>query len=616
MSTDAVAEIKSRLDIVDVVGGYVRLQRSGRDHKALCPFHSERTPSFHVTQERQAWYCFGCNEGGDLFTFVEKIERVDFPQALQLLAERAGVELAPARAGSDRRAAGRRRARALDLSARAQAFYEHVLWASDSGAPGRALLDERGVSEDLARLFGVGFAPAGGSRGDALSRYLIARGHATAAEIAEAGLAHASDRGGGPRDRFRHRLVFPIRDERGRTCGFGARGLGDERPKYLNTPATAAYDKSQALFGIDLARPAIAEAGAVVVVEGYFDVIAAHVAGVRHVVASSGTALTPAQVRHLGRLARSVVLCFDADEAGQMAVSRATDLIAAEGLEGRICVLPPDVKDPDELVRREPAGFATVVASAPREWQVLLDRALSGAEGGSLEARRAGAERAVGLLARIPQATTRELYTQQAAQRLELRGAAVAADVGRVIARRRPTGPLVIADRPVPAEAATASSSEEAAQPLSALEQYIGCLAVQRPQLARALVDTHGLRPEELRNGAVRHLVEVARAVPMDAAFPLHRVAPAEQRLAARLALRSVPELSDPDAVERLSGALSDSARRVHEAALRSLAAAVRRELHMARDDGRPDAEVDGLARRLHGLSCELENLRSGAAVG
>src|SRR5439155_19949755 len=206
-----------------------------------------------------------------------------------------------------------------------------------------------------------------------------------------AGLAHPA-RGSQARDRFRHRLVFPIRDERGGTLGFGARALGDAVPKYLNSPETAAYHKSAALFGIDRARHAISREHAAVVVEGYFDVIAAHSAGVQHTVASSGTALTREQVRHLGRLATMVTLCFDTDDAGWAAASRAVDVLAAEGVQSRICVLPDGVKDPDELVRRDPEAFTAAVAAAPPEWQVLLDRALAGAEGGSVDARRAGAE--------------------------------------------------------------------------------------------------------------------------------------------------------------------------------------------------------------------------------
>jgi DNA primase len=614
MPADAVAEIKSRLDIVEVVGGYVRLQRSGREHKGLCPFHSEKTPSFTVSQERQAWYCFGCQEGGDLISFVQKIERLDFRETLEMLAERAGVELARAGDGRQRRDAARRRKLALELHARAQQFYEHVLWNTEIGAPGRALLDERGVGESLARDFGVGFAPSGGQSGDALIRFLMKRGAAgSVSELADAGLAHASDRGGPPRDRFRHRLLFPIRTERGETIAFGGRALGDAVPKYLNSPATGVYDKSQAIFGIDRARRAIGESGTVVVVEGYFDVLAAHAAGVTTAVASSGTALTREQVRILSRHARSVVLCFDADDAGRNAASRAVDVVAAEGLECHICVLPEGFKDPDELVRRDPALFTQAIATAPREWQVLLDRALGDGEGGSIDARRAAAERAVALLARIAEAAARDLYTQQAAQRLDLHAAAIAEDVERV--RRTGRSPVrVVAAAPATPQPPVSAHPEALTpdaelQPADAWEAYLGTLVVQRPTLARQLISEHGLQPEELRHPAIRRFVDVALSLEESAAFPLHVLSPSEQRLAARLLVRSLPELQEFDDPEPLRRALADCVARVREAGKRAEMDALRRELRRARDGGQA-AEADALAARLYTLATEVQRLR------
>jgi len=613
---DAAAEVKARLDIVEVIGGYVRLARSGRDHKGLCPFHSERTPSFSVSQEKQAWYCFGCQEGGDVLTFVEKIEHVDFMGALEMLAERAGVEIERSHPGDRQRGqARRRRARVLELNVRAQAYYEHILWSAPAGAPGRALLDDRRVSESTARDYGVGFAPAGGTSGDALLRYLGARGLGTAAEAADAGLAHASDRGGQARDRFRNRLVFPIRDERGDVLGFGGRALGDAVPKYLNSPATSAYDKSLALFGIDRARTVIEAAGCAVVVEGYFDVLAAAAAGVGHAVASSGTALTTGQVRLLARWTRCVVLCFDGDDAGVAASSRAVDVIAAEGLDARICVLPPGCKDPDELVRSDPAAFAACVAAAQPEWRVLLDRAIGDAESGSVEARRAGAERAVATLARIPEATVRDLYVQQAASRLELAAAAVSADVEKLRGERRGAPLRVVVARPAaPPETAAAAPEVAGGRQPTPSEEYLGSVVVQRPGLAARLLEEHGLRPDEVAHPSVRHLLEVALDVPPGAELSLHGLAAPEQRLAARLLLRPVPELRDEAGTDHLARALADCVGRVREEALRNALATLKRELQMARDDGRTDL-AQRLAARLHELASEGFRAREGGAT-
>jgi DNA primase len=615
MPVDAVAEIKSRLDIIDVVGGYVRLQRSGREYKGLCPFHGEKTPSFMVNQERQVFHCHGCGEGGDLLTFVQKIERLDFRETLEMLAERAGVELTRDGDGRERRDAARKRKLALDLHARAQAFYEHVLWNTPTGEVGRALLAERGVSEQLARDFGVGFAPLGGHAGDSLIRYLLNRGAVVnAVEIADAGLAHSSDRGGPPRDRFRHRLLFPIRNERGETIAFGGRALGDAIPKYLNSPATAVYEKSQAIFGIDRARELIGSSGTAVIVEGYFDVLAAHAAGVSNVVASSGTALTREQVRILSRHARSVVLCFDGDDAGRTAASRAVDVVAAEGLECRICVLPDGSKDPDELVRRDATLFAQAIAQAPREWQVLLDRAIGDGEGGSVEARRDAAERAVVLLARIPVAAARDLYVQQAAQRLDLHASAISEDVERL--RRTGRGPArVVAAAPAAPPAGPVSAhpevlgGDEIVQPVDAWEAYLGTLVVQRPNLAVALVAEHGLSPEELRHPGIRRIVEVALTLENGATFPVHVLGASEQRLAARLLVRSLPELQELDNPQPLRRALSDCVAQVRAAEKRAEMLAVQRELRRARDSGQA-AEADALAARLHQLATERQRIR------
>ena len=610
MAGDAVPEIKARLDIVDVIGGYVALQRSGREFKGLCPFHAEKTPSFTVSQELQVWYCFGCQEGGDLFKFIERIERIDFRQALEMLAERAGVELEPS-VQDGGRGTGRKRRRALELNARAQLYYAHVLWSEPAAEHGRELLEERGVHADLARRFGVGFAPGGGIAGDALVRYLTGRGGATVEELVDAGLAQATR--GQARDRFRNRLVFPIRDERGATLGFGGRAMGDAVPKYLNTPDTALYHKSAVLFGLDLARAAIAREHTAVVVEGYFDVIAAHAAGVEHVVASSGTAMTRDQVRILGRHAQMLTLCFDGDDAGRAAATRAVDVIVAEGLSSRICRLPEGVKDPDEMVRRDPAAFASAVAAAPPEWQVLLDEALGDAEGGSIDARRTAAERSIAVLARIPEAATRELYLQQAARRLDVGQQSLAADLGRALREgsRRPTRE-VFTPPITPEQADDAAAPDDAeGMPMPEWESYIGTLVLHRAPLARTLTGTMQLDLAELTHPTIRRVVQLAADVGdvEGVAFPLHRLSEADQRRAALLMVRDVPVLAANVDPAMLARAMADCVRDVHEATVVRSMAAIQRELRRAKEDGRDD-EVQLLATRLRDLATQAPRLR------
>jgi len=610
MATDAVAEIKARIDIVDVIGATVPLRKAGREHVGLCPFHGEKTPSFTVSREKQVWFCHGCGQGGDVFSFVMRSEHADFPQALETLAERAGVELeATGPGGRPPSGTARNRRRVIELQGRAQSFFEHVLWATMAGAPGRDLLAERGVSEEAARRFGVGFAPAGGSGEDALVRYLTRRAGATLPEVVDAGLAHPA-RGGAARDRFRHRLIFPIRDERGQTIAFGGRTLGDGA-KYLNSPETTAYSKSRAIFGLDLARAAIAEAKTALVVEGYFDVMACHHAGIATAVASSGTALTRDQVKMLHRYADTVVLCFDSDPAGQAATSRAVDVVAAEGCGCRICRLPSGVKDPDELARRDPAALRDAVSSARPEWQVLLDGALGEGEGGSVDARVSAAERCVAVLIRIPVAAVRELYLQEAARRLDLSADSLASDVARALREpRRHDARLVVAAIPAAVDGVDDDEREATALPSPpAAEALIAGLAVQRPPLARVLLEKFGLSLDDLTHRQVRRLVDIALDSPPASTFPVHRLSGSAQRLAAQLLIRPLPMIDDEAPAGALERAMADSVALLREASLHRQIDAVRRDLYAARTEG-VDLHVQALADRLTQLAAEAERLR------
>ena len=590
--TDATDQIKNRLDILEVIGGYVSLHRSGRQHLGLCPFHAEKTPSFSVSQEKQAFYCHGCHESGDIFSFIEKIERVNFPRALEILAERAGVEL-----HQDPRAGARaaRRRRSVELNALAARYFEYVLWDLPAGEPGRRLLAERQVDAALARRFRVGFAAPGGAAGDSLVRWLAARG-AQPGEAAEAGLA---SRGG--RDLFRNRLVFPIADERGQVLGFGGRALGDATPKYLNTPETGLYHKSTALFGIDQAREGLRESRVAVVVEGYFDVLAAHAAGVGNAVASSGTALTREQVRILARHADRAVLCFDGDSAGRRAAARAVELCSADGLPARIAVMPPGIKDPDEMVRRDPQGFAHLIAEAAPEWQVLLDWAM-GDVGSGAEERRAAGDRAAAVLAGISDPGVREPYVREAMRRLELwEGSDFPAKVAAAVAAgaRRPTTPTTPITPPaaVPdlaGETDEGSDAVDAASPPPSWEEYLSIFAVQQPELAHLMVEVMGLRLDELATPAVRRLLEAALEAPSGSGLPLHGLGASDRRLAARLQVREIPELGptpDPVALHR---AIADCVARVRSAAHRILEQREIRQLRTASGD--PDGVSEEMA--------------------
>jgi len=365
-SDDAFAEVKAKVDLLKVVQEHVRLTKRNKDFWGLCPFHQEDSPSFKVNPQMQSWYCFGCERSGDVFTFVELIEKTDKRGALQMLAERAGVELKKLSPEQKERADVRKRA--LEMLKLAAQYYEYVLWKSPAGEPGRRLLESRHVGEETARRFQLGYAPAG--RG--FAEYLRAKKRSLA-DAQDAGLMRRDGT-----DFFAERLVIPIRDERGQVLAFTARTVRqDEQRKYINSPEGPTYIKGRVIFGLDEARDEIARRGHAVLMEGQFDVITGHQFGVTNAVASSGTALTDDQVRLLKRFTDELLLVFDADRAGREAARKAAVLAANNGMRTRMATVP-EGKDPDEFLR---AGGA----EAMQRWQELMDRAPSGFEAGVSE---------------------------------------------------------------------------------------------------------------------------------------------------------------------------------------------------------------------------------------
>lgn len=425
-------EIRQRLDIVDLVSEYVTLKKAGRSYKGLCPFHQEKTPSFHVFPETQSWHCFGaCGEGGDVFSFIQKREGVDFGEALRILAPKAGVSLHAPTAAAAKEAAQRDRLSTV-LEAAAAFFIEQL--ASEPGQVARDYLSRRGVAPETAEAFGLGYSP-GGWRG--LSTRLMARGYSRR-ELADAGLISERDEGHFF-DRFRHRLMFPIWDGRGNILGFGARSLDGSDPKYLNSPQTALFDKGSLLYGLHLARQAIMAAETAVIVEGYMDVIAAHEAGYRNVVASMGTAISPAQLQSLGRIAKRYVLALDADAAGNAATMRglavASEALREDGAptfdggllhfehrlnaEIRVAVLPTGL-DPDDLIRRDAPTWERLIAEAKSIVDYQFEVALAEEDLTDAKGKARFARRLMPVLAAIGDAVERAHYAQQMARHLQI----------------------------------------------------------------------------------------------------------------------------------------------------------------------------------------------------
>ncbi len=410
--------VRDAVDFVELVSARTELRRAGpARYEGLCPFHDERTPSFGIDPTQKVYHCFGCQASGDVFTFVQETEGVDFKGALELLAERYGVELQ--REEEDPREVERRkrRERLLELLARTTAYYERYLWESSEAERARAYLLGRGLGEEILREFRVGYAPSAWDRVLSASR----TGGFSEQELYATGLAQRSKEKGRPYDRFRSRIMFPLADVRGRVLGFGARAMREEqRPKYLNTSDNDVYHKGLHLYGADLARAHATRAGQVILCEGYTDVIALHQAGMRNAVGLMGTALTSEQVGELARMASTVLLALDADSAGQEAMLRASSLAAKRKLELRVVELPAG-KDPAELVQQDgvEAMTAAVKESVPFV-RFRVERVLAGGDHGNPEGRDRMIEELRPVFATLPPSAMRMELTRIVSGRLSL----------------------------------------------------------------------------------------------------------------------------------------------------------------------------------------------------
>ena len=436
-----VDDIKARVDIVDLVSETVNLRRSGKNYTGFCPFHANsKTPAFAVFADSGTWRCFGeCNEGGDIFKFVMKKEGWDFPEALQYLAQRAGVELKPQT--PERKAEDERADKLRELLEESVIFYRHHLLSTPDGAQALAYVEKRGVTRETIETFGLGYAP---DTWDAAFKHFTARGF-NAQDMMDAGLASERREGGGYYDRFRNRLMFAIRDAQGHMAGFGARVLNPEdNPKYLNSPQTILFDKSQLLYGMDRARKAIRSQDQVVIVEGYMDVIVPHQAGYENLVSPMGTALTEHHLRQLKRYTRRMVLALDPDAAGQKGTLRGLEtarktldrsaeidagrmfdprgLVHAQGrLEAdlRVCTLP-DGLDPDEIVLRDPQEWERLIAGADPIVIHVMNTLSSGRDLDDPKVKSEIADQVVPLILDIPNQIERIDYRQRLARLLRV----------------------------------------------------------------------------------------------------------------------------------------------------------------------------------------------------
>jgi DNA primase len=367
-------KVKQQADIVRVVGEYLPLKKAGQNYRGLCPFHAEKTPSFNVHATRQIYHCFGCGVGGDVFKFVMEMEKCQFPEAVRIVAEKCGIAIPrPKQRSPEERKENQQRAVLVEIHREAQTFFVKQLEGTLEGKAARAYLEDRGLDKDTIARFGIGYTPSGG---DALLRFL--RPKYKENMLADSGLI-SRDQSGRLFDRFRRRVTFPIANESGKIVAFGARALGDDQPKYLNSPETPIYSKSNVLYHMDRAKDALRREDFAILVEGYMDAIAVARAGISNVVASCGTSLAEPQIKLLGRFTKRVIVNYDPDVAGQAATERSLSSLLEQDFEVRVLALPPvgDKKaDPDLFIReRGKDEYIKLVKGAPPYVDYLIARA-------------------------------------------------------------------------------------------------------------------------------------------------------------------------------------------------------------------------------------------------
>ncbi|OGG76605.1 DNA primase [Candidatus Kaiserbacteria bacterium RIFCSPLOWO2_01_FULL_55_19] len=469
MATDTVAQIKERLSIQDIIAPYVKLRRAGRSMVGLCPFHKEKTPSFHVSLERGSWHCFGCGQGGDGFSFIEKVEGVDFKGALKILAEKAGVQITSIY-GSGGKEDASKKERLRALMSRAGEWYAGNL----KGSSAEAYAKQRGLMPDTIQAWRIGFAPEAWRT---LLEALTAEGFSIE-EMLGAGLIKEADgKPGTYYDRFRNRLMFPIRDSAGRVVAFTGRALAKDDPaKYLNSPETELYHKSEILFGVDFAKDAIRVRKFTMLVEGQMDVILAHQAGFQNAVALSGTALTERHLALMKRYSENLMLVLDADPAGLSATARSATLALHAGLRVKAARLPKG-KDPAELISEDPKEFKKRITGAKPIVDFFLAE-LAGQESDPHRLLRTAESIVLPLISAMPSPMEREHFMQSTARALGLSSEAVQESIKRLPKFPEAAGSMESVPKPV--TAARAPSEIRRGQLVAVIHAYPDTLLAER----------------------------------------------------------------------------------------------------------------------------------------
>jgi DNA primase len=478
---DPVEEVKARLGIDEVVGGYVQLKQAGRNLKGICPFHAEKTPSFMVSTEKGIYHCFGCGEGGDIFSFVEKMDGLEFRETLQRLAGKANVELPQYQGGNQQQKEHKKRLYEA-LSTAAQ-YYHVQLGRSDKAKA--YVTDERQMTPETIKDFQIGYAPGGNRR---LIQFLGKHGFSQQ-EILDAGLARK--RGQTLQDVFRRRIMVPFFDNSGSVIGFTGRLLDDGVPKYLNTPQTPLFDKSRFIFGLYQAKEHIRASGQAIVVEGNLDVVRSHQADIRNVVAISGTAITRQQLKQLARFANTVTLAFDADSAGATATERALPLAQEAGVALYIAGLPPDA-DPDDVIRRDPAEWQRIIDNKTYVMDWLLQILPAMYDGSSARGKKELTDHAASVLRRLEDPVEQEHYVNQLADLVGTAPATIAQKVASGTSKPRQPAPTDLEKESAPA-----------ADEVETVAEAVLSMAAVYPDVRGALAEATVARlPEQMQTAA------------------------------------------------------------------------------------------------------------------
>lgn len=450
-----VEQVRAAADIVKIVGDYVKLRKAGANYMGLCPFHQEKTPSFAVHPTKQIFHCFGCGVGGDVFKFVMMMDNLSFPEALTRVAEKVGITLREPAGGKGSDARTRERSALYKLHESAAKFYAAQLGATAEGRAARGYLADRGLDDETVGRFRLGYAPA---NGQALTQHLSGLGYSS--EVVEkSGLLLRDAEGKRRFDRFRRRIIFPISNESGKVVAFGGRALGDEQPKYLNSPETPIYIKGRVLYHLHRAAGAIRKLDYAILVEGYMDCIAVASAGIENVVATCGTSLTEGQIRLLGRSTRRVVVNYDPDSAGVAATERSLDLLLSEGFEAKVLALAGGL-DPDSFIRKQGAeAYRERLASAPTYLDYLTERAASQHGLERPEGKVAAANAVMPYIARVPNSMLRAELAHRLAERLRLDSRLVLDEMRRSAGTRIQAGPSAAGGAGIRPEAAKVNAT-------------------------------------------------------------------------------------------------------------------------------------------------------------